>query len=75
MKPMKINKNQLRFIKINENQWISITNNEKIPPWKIIVLDEADNMTCDSQFALRKIMEDYSKITFTGVNPMIFLIS
>lgn len=41
----------------------SITNNKKIPPWKIIVLDEADNMTCDSQFALRKIMEDYSKIT------------
>ena len=34
-----------------------------IPPWKIIILDEADNMTTDSQFALRKIMEDYAKVT------------
>jgi replication factor C subunit 2/4 len=33
------------------------------PPWKIIVLDEADTMTTDSQFALRQIMEKYSKIT------------
>ena len=34
-----------------------------IPPYKIIVLDEADAMTNDSQFALRRIIEKYSHIT------------
>jgi replication factor C subunit 2/4 len=48
-------------IKMYAKQSVSL--NDDIPPWKIIILDEADTMTSDSQFALRRIMEEYSKVT------------
>jgi replication factor C subunit 2/4 len=51
-------------IKTFANLSIAWHNKDKnIPPFKIIILDEADAMSSDSQFALRRIMEKYSHNT------------
>jgi replication factor C subunit 2/4 len=49
--------------KIKNFAALAINEYINIPNYKIIILDEADAMTNDSQFALRRIIEEYSSIT------------
>jgi replication factor C subunit 2/4 len=65
---LELNASDERGIKIVREKIKTFASNalnhyENIPSFKIIILDEADMMTNDSQFALRRIIEQYSHIT------------
>jgi replication factor C subunit 2/4 len=62
----------MKFARYSINNFEVDRNNDKmkkyfkkypVPPFKIIILDEADALTMEAQTSLRKIMEDYSNNT------------
>lgn len=65
---IELNASQERGIKVVRNKINSfasneVCKNENVPPYKIIILDEADTITHDAQTALRRSMEINSEIT------------
>ena len=68
---MELNASDERGINVVRNKIITFAKsllsspdpNYPSPPYKIIILDEADAMTTEAQSALRKVLEDTSSIT------------
>jgi len=49
--------------KVKSFAHVSTSASSNAPPYKLIILDEADSMTADAQSALRRTLEDCSKTT------------
>jgi replication factor C subunit 2/4 len=42
---------------------MAVAYKDNVPLYKLIILEESDTMTMESQYVLRKVMEDYSHLT------------